>query len=202
MTVEEIEFESVIGLEVHAELETRSKMFCACPVVDLTSAQPNSAVCAVCSGMPGTLPVINRRAVEYALRVAVALECEISTFSIFARKNYFYPDLPKGYQISQFEQPLARNGRLLVRTPEGERLVRIRRVHLEEDAGKLTHIFEDGQRYSLVDLNRAGVALLEIVSEPDLHTAGGGAGVCSCAALDDALPGGQLREHGERRSPD
>ena len=99
------EYEPVVGLEVHAELETRSKMFCACPVVDATQADPNSAVCPVCSGMPGVLPVINQRAVEYALRVALALECEIQPTSIFERKNYFYPDLPKGYQISQYEQP-------------------------------------------------------------------------------------------------
>jgi aspartyl-tRNA(Asn)/glutamyl-tRNA(Gln) amidotransferase subunit B len=166
-----METEPVIGLEVHAELATRSKMFCACPVVDSTQAQPNIAVCPVCAGMPGVLPVVNRRAVEYALRVALALECEINPTSIFARKNYFYPDLPKGYQISQYEQPLARNGRLVILTSQGERPVRIRRVHLEEDTGKLTHVDEQGEAYSLVDLNRAGVPLLEIVTEPDLHSA-------------------------------
>ncbi len=166
-----MEFEPVIGLEVHAELRTRSKMFCACEVVDATLAAPNTAVCPVCSAMPGTLPVVNEKAVEYALRVALALECSINLVSIFARKNYFYPDLPKGYQISQYEQPLAVNGRLTIRTSEGEQTVRIRRVHLEEDTGKLTHIERDGQSYSLVDLNRAGVPLLEIVSEPDLHSA-------------------------------
>ncbi len=112
-------FQAVIGLEVHAELATQSKMFCACPVVDSTIARPNIAVCPVCTGMPGVLPVVNRRAVEYALRVALALECEINPTSIFARKNYFYPDLPKGYQISQYEQPLARNGRLAILTPAG-----------------------------------------------------------------------------------
>ena len=179
-----MEFEPVIGLEVHAELETKSKMFCACPVVDPTLAEPNVAVCPVCSGMPGVLPVVNERAVEYALRVALALECEIAHTSIFARKNYFYPDLPKGYQISQYEQPLARNGRLTILTTKGESVVRIRRVHLEEDTGKLTHIVaggdlagiqaagqQGGENYSLVDLNRAGIPLLEIVSEPDLHSA-------------------------------
>jgi aspartyl-tRNA(Asn)/glutamyl-tRNA(Gln) amidotransferase subunit B len=167
-----MEFEPVIGLEVHAELETESKMFCACPVVDSTIARPNIAVCPVCSGMPGVLPVVNQRAVEYALRVALALECEIAPVSIFARKNYFYPDLPKGYQISQYEEPLARNGCLRIITSQGERLIRVRRVHLEEDTGKLTHVHpETGESYSLVDLNRAGVPLLEIVSEPDLHTA-------------------------------
>jgi aspartyl-tRNA(Asn)/glutamyl-tRNA(Gln) amidotransferase subunit B len=166
-----IGFEPVIGLEIHAELETESKMFCACPVVDAALAEPNMAVCPVCSGMPGVLPVVNRRAVEYALRVALALKCEVNTTSIFARKNYFYPDLPKGYQISQYEQPLARHGKLAILTSEGEKIIRIRRVHLEEDTGKLTHINKNGQTYSLVDLNRAGVPLLEIVSEPDLHSA-------------------------------
>ena len=166
-----MEYEPVIGLEIHAELETESKMFCACPVVDFTVAEPNIAVCPICSGMPGVLPVVNRKAVEYALRVALALDCEIAHTSIFARKNYFYPDLPKGYQISQYEQPLARNGRLVILTSKGEKTVRIRRVHLEEDTGKLTHVSRDGESYSLVDLNRAGVPLLEIVSEPDLHSA-------------------------------
>ncbi|HID85678.1 MAG TPA: Asp-tRNA(Asn)/Glu-tRNA(Gln) amidotransferase subunit GatB, partial [Anaerolineales bacterium] len=165
------EYEPVIGLEVHAELQTRSKMFCACPVVDATTAEPNTAVCPVCAGMPGTLPVVNEKAVEYALRVALALECTINQTSIFARKNYFYPDLPKGYQISQYELPLARNGRLVMITSQGERTIRVRRVHLEEDTGKLTHLqTPDGRTYSLVDLNRAGVPLLEIVSEPDMHS--------------------------------
>lgn len=166
-----MEFEPIIGLEVHAELQTRSKMFCACPVVDATQAEPNTAVCPVCAGMPGVLPVINQRAVEYALRVALALDCEIATHSLFARKNYFYPDLPKGYQISQYEYPLAQHGRLPIFTSTGERTVSIRRVHLEEDTGKLTHVTAaDGTTYSLVDLNRAGVPLLEIVSEPDLFS--------------------------------
>jgi aspartyl-tRNA(Asn)/glutamyl-tRNA(Gln) amidotransferase subunit B len=164
-------FEPVIGLEIHAELETKSKMFCACPVVDTTQALPNRAVCPVCAGMPGVLPVVNQRAVEYALRVALALECQINLTSIFARKNYFYPDLPKGYQISQYEQPLARDGRLMILTSQGERLIHIRRVHLEEDTGKLTHVTREGQSYTLVDLNRAGVPLLEIVTEPDMHSA-------------------------------
>ena len=165
------EFEAVIGLEVHAELETKSKMFCACPVVDHNLVEPNTAVCPVCSGMPGVLPVVNQRAVEYALRVALALECEIAPVSIFARKNYFYPDLPKGYQISQYEQPLAVNGRLTILTSQGERHIPVRRVHLEEDTGKLTHVEGDEERYSLIDLNRAGIPLLEIVSEPELHSA-------------------------------
>src|SRR5512143_1600340 len=166
-----MEYEPVIGLEVHAELQTKSKMFCGCAVVDSTLAAPNSAVCPVCSGMPGTLPVVNQSAVEYAIRVALALDCEVQHTSIFARKNYFYPDLPKGYQISQYESPLAVNGKLAIQTPDGEKIVRVRRVHLEEDTGKLTHVERDGQSYSLVDLNRAGVPLLEIVSEPDMHSA-------------------------------
>jgi aspartyl-tRNA(Asn)/glutamyl-tRNA(Gln) amidotransferase subunit B len=166
-----MDFEPVIGLEVHAELSTLSKMFCACEVVDNTLAAPNTAVCPVCAGMPGTLPVVNEKAVDYAIRVALALECQVQPTSIFARKNYFYPDLPKGYQISQYESPLAVNGKLAIRTSEGEQTIRIRRVHLEEDTGKLTHVERDGKSYSLVDLNRAGVPLLEIVSEPDLHSA-------------------------------
>jgi aspartyl-tRNA(Asn)/glutamyl-tRNA(Gln) amidotransferase subunit B len=166
-----MEFEPVIGLEVHAELQTRSKMFCECGVVDSTQASPNTSVCPVCAGMPGTLPVVNQQAVEFAIRVALALQCEVQQISIFARKNYFYPDLPKGYQISQYENPLAVHGRLAVRTAEGEQSVRVRRVHLEEDTGKLTHVESDGTAYSLVDLNRAGVPLLEVVSEPDMHSA-------------------------------
>jgi len=166
-----MEFEPVIGLEIHAELSTRSKMFCACAVVDTTQANPNSSVCPICSGMPGVLPVVNKKAVEYALRVAFALECEIATVSIFARKNYFYPDLPKGYQISQYEEPLAQDGQLWIRSSQGECLIRIRRVHIEEDTGKLVHVTHNGSSYSLVDLNRAGVPLLEIVTEPDLHSA-------------------------------
>jgi aspartyl-tRNA(Asn)/glutamyl-tRNA(Gln) amidotransferase subunit B len=162
-----MEFEPVIGLEVHAEMQTHSKMFCSCEVVDNTVAPPNIAVCPVCAGLPGALPVVNQTAVEYALRVALSLDCTINNTSIFARKNYFYPDLPKGYQISQYEEPLAVNGKLVIQTSEGEQSIRVRRAHLEEDTGKLTHI----NGASLVDLNRAGVALLEIVSEPDLHSA-------------------------------
>lgn len=157
-------FEPVIGLEVHAELLTRSKMFCGCAVVDVTAADPNTSVCEICTGMPGTLPVINQRAVEFALRVAVALECDVSHASIFARKNYFYPDLPKGYQISQYEFPLAQNGCLSIPSNGSKKPIRIRRVHLEEDTGKLFH----HGTHSLVDYNRSGVPLLEIVTEPDL----------------------------------
>ncbi|MGD0004529.1 MAG: Asp-tRNA(Asn)/Glu-tRNA(Gln) amidotransferase subunit GatB [Anaerolineaceae bacterium] len=165
-----MQYEPVIGLEVHAELLTRSKMFCSCQVIDSTQARPNTSVCPVCAGMPGVLPVVNQKAVEYGLRVAVALECQVASTSLFARKNYFYPDLPKGYQISQYEYPLAEHGILHIPTPQGERPIRIRRVHLEEDTGKLTHVTRDNESYSLVDLNRAGVPLLEIVSEPDMHS--------------------------------
>ena len=166
-----MEYEAVIGLEVHAEMLTETKMFCSCPVVDSTQAEPNIAVCPVCSGMPGVLPVVNKQAVEYAMRVALALNCEIAHQSLFDRKNYFYPDLPKGYQISQFEHPLAEHGKLIIHTSKGEQTVRITRAHLEEDAGKLTHVVDQEGSYSLVDLNRAGVSLLEIVSEPDMHSA-------------------------------
>lgn len=161
-----VEFEPVIGLEVHAELQTQSKMFCACPVVDTASAAPNSATCEICTGMPGSLPAINARAVEFALRVALALHATPAEHSSFARKNYFYPDLPKGYQISQYDRPLASGGWLDIEAPSAARRIRIRRVHLEEDTGKLSH--RDG--YSLVDYNRSGVPLLEIVSEPDLYS--------------------------------
>jgi aspartyl-tRNA(Asn)/glutamyl-tRNA(Gln) amidotransferase subunit B len=162
-------YEAVIGLEVHAELLTRSKMFCGCEVADTTQAAPNTRVCPVCAGLPGSLPVINARAVDYALRVALALNCTIPPLNVFARKNYLYPDLPKGYQISQYELPLGRDGWMALETRVGTRRVGIRRVHLEEDTGKLAHAPGDGE-YSLVDLNRAGVPLLEIVTEPDLHT--------------------------------
>jgi aspartyl-tRNA(Asn)/glutamyl-tRNA(Gln) amidotransferase subunit B len=162
------QFEPVIGLEIHAELLTQSKMFCGCRVVDSVEAAPNTSVCPVCLGMPGMLPVINRRAIDFALRVALALECEIQPNNIFARKNYFYPDLPKGYQISQYELPIGRNGHLVIVLPGGERKrIGIRRVHMEEDTGKLTHLDGGG---SLVDYNRSGVPLLEIVSEPDIRS--------------------------------
>lgn len=167
------EYEPVIGLEVHAELLTDSKMFCGCRVVDSVEAPPNTAVCPVCLGMPGMLPVINRRAVEMAMRVALALNCTIQSHNVFARKNYFYPDLPKAYQISQYELPLAINGWVDIdieadQQEQRRKRIYIRRVHLEEDTGKLTHL-ENGQG-SLVDFNRSGVPLLEIVSEPDMNS--------------------------------
>ena len=161
-------YEPIIGMEVHVELNTRSKMFCGCSA-DFFGVPPNTHVCPICTGMPGTLPVINARAIEYTVKTGLALNCEIQQHNVFARKNYFYPDLPKGYQISQYELPLCLNGHVLIETGEGQpaRRIRIRRVHLEEDTGKLTHVNE----HSLVDLNRAGVPLIEIVTEADIHSA-------------------------------
>src|SRR5687767_1231989 len=161
-----MKYEPVIGLEVHAELLTRSKMFCGCAVVDSITAKPNRTICPVCTGQPGALPVLNKKAVELAIRVGLALHCEIHHQSIFARKNYFYPDLPKGYQISQYDQPLATDGKMEIETEAGIKEVRIRRVHLEEDTGKLSHT----DSHSFIDYNRSGVPLLEIVTEPDLRS--------------------------------
>src|SRR5437016_3423740 len=155
-------------MEVHAQLATRSKMFCGCRT-DYLSAPPNSNVCPVCLGMPGVLPVVNASAVEQVVKTALALECEVARHTKFDRKNYFYPDLPKGYQISQYDLPIARGGRLEV---DG-RVVRITRVHLEEDTGKLIHAGDalHTAEESLVDLNRSGMPLMEIVTEPDLRSA-------------------------------
>jgi aspartyl-tRNA(Asn)/glutamyl-tRNA(Gln) amidotransferase subunit B len=161
-----MKYEPVIGLEVHAELLTKSKMFCGCEVVDSITAKPNRYICPVCTGQPGALPVLNTKAVELAIRVSLTLGCQIHTESIFARKNYFYPDLPKGYQISQYDQPLATDGNLQIETEAGIKEVRIRRVHLEEDTGKLSH----AEAHSFIDYNRSGVPLLEIVTEPDLRS--------------------------------
>jgi aspartyl-tRNA(Asn)/glutamyl-tRNA(Gln) amidotransferase subunit B len=160
-----MEYEPVIGLEVHAQLLTQSKMFCGCSA-DYAGAPPNTHVCPVCLGMPGSLPVINRRAVEYTILTALALHCEIPEFAKFDRKNYHYPDLMKGYQISQYDFPLSRNGYLLIDDAGEIKRIRVRRVHLEEDTAKLFHV--DGA--SLIDVNRAGVPLMEIVSEPDMHS--------------------------------
>ncbi|WIG95444.1 Asp-tRNA(Asn)/Glu-tRNA(Gln) amidotransferase subunit GatB [Myxococcus sp. SDU36] len=161
------DFQPVIGLEVHAQLLTQSKIFCGCSTV--FGAEPNRNTCPVCLGMPGVLPVLNQRVAEFAVRTGLALECTIRPTSVWSRKNYFYPDLPKGYQITQFDQPICEHGRLVIDTPRGEKAIRILRIHMEEDAGKSVHDAGGGQ--SLVDLNRAGVPLLEIVSEPDLRDA-------------------------------
>ncbi|HEX9900880.1 MAG TPA: Asp-tRNA(Asn)/Glu-tRNA(Gln) amidotransferase GatCAB subunit B, partial [Candidatus Methylomirabilis sp.] len=163
------EYEAVIGLEVHAELLTNSKMFCGCSTK--FGAPPNTQTCPVCLGMPGVLPVINRRGVEFAIRTALALNCTFAPMSRFARKNYFYPDLPKNYQISQYELPLSEHGSVEFTLEGQKKRVGIRRVHLEEDTGKLVHagIMEEAES-SLVDFNRCGVPLMEIVSEPDIRT--------------------------------
>ncbi len=161
-----MEYEAVIGLEIHAELLTASKIFCGCAT--LFGAPPNTQVCEVCLGMPGSLPVLNQKAVEFALKMAMATDCRINPESVFARKNYFYPDLPKGYQISQYELPLAEHGHLDVRVNGEARRIGITRIHLEEDAGKLIH--SEHRPVSFVDFNRTGVPLIEIVSEPDLRT--------------------------------
>ncbi len=159
-----MEFEPVIGLEVHAQLKTHTKIFCGCST--RFGAEPNTQTCPVCLGMPGVLPVLNRTVVDFTLRMALATGCTIAPESRFARKNYFYPDLPKGYQISQYELPIAESGRIDIEIEGRPQRVRIRRIHMEEDAGKLSH---DPQRpVSRVDLNRTGVPLIEIVSEPDI----------------------------------
>ena len=165
-----MQFEPVIGLEIHAQLLTASKIFCGCSTA--FGASPNAHVCPVCLGLPGALPVLNRSAVDYAIRAALALGCSIHEVSIFARKNYFYPDLPKGYQISQYERPLATNGVIEFSVGGASRRVGITRVHLEEDAGKSLHEgFPDSDEKTYLDYNRSGVPLIEIVTEPDLRSA-------------------------------
>jgi aspartyl-tRNA(Asn)/glutamyl-tRNA(Gln) amidotransferase subunit B len=163
-------FKPTIGLEVHVQLKTKSKMFCSCPVE--FKAEPNSLVCPVCLGLPGSLPVLNRQAVEFTIAVALALHCQIQPFSQFHRKNYFYPDLPKGYQISQYDLPFSTDGYLLIETEEGEKKIGIQRVHMEEDTAKMIHGVSISRTsgYSLIDFNRSGVPLLEIVSRPDIST--------------------------------
>jgi aspartyl-tRNA(Asn)/glutamyl-tRNA(Gln) amidotransferase subunit B len=161
-----MDFEAVIGLEVHAQLKTDTKIFCNCSTT--FGATPNSQTCPVCTGMPGSLPVLNRKAVTFALKMAAATDCQVADVSRFARKNYFYPDLPKGYQISQYELPLAEHGNIIIDTPAGEKTIRLTRIHMEEDAGKLIH--DDSRAVSYVDLNRTGTPLIEIVSEPDLRS--------------------------------
>ena len=165
-------YEAVIGIEVHVELLTKTKIFCGCPAE--FGGEPNSHVCPICAGMPGVLPVLNERVLEFAIKTGLALNCRIAEVSKFDRKNYFYPDLPNAYQISQFDQPICEDGWLEIETSQGTRRIGMTRAHMEEDAGKLVHQGAAGlagSTHSLVDLNRAGVPLLEIVSEPDLRTA-------------------------------
>ena len=161
------EYETVIGLEVHVELATKTKIFCGCSTA--FGAKPNAHTCPVCTGMPGSLPVLNKQVVEYAVAVGIATQCEIAAYSKFDRKNYFYPDNPQNYQISQLYQPLCKNGRVEIETDEGKKFVGIHEIHMEEDAGKLVH--DEWEDVSYVDYNRSGVPLIEIVSEPDMRSA-------------------------------
>ncbi len=165
-----VDYETVVGLEVHAQLVTRSKMFCACSA-DYSSSPPNSHVCPVCLGMPGVLPVINKQAVDYTIMTGLALNCDIAEFTKFDRKNYPYPDLMKGYQISQYDQPFCTNGWLMIQSDGESKKIGITRVHLEEDTARLVHQNGDGSEpYSQVDVNRSGMPLMEIVGEPDLRS--------------------------------
>src|SRR5580658_5987199 len=162
-------YEPVIGLEVHVQLATRTKIFCGCPTS--FGAPPNTNVCPICLGLPGALPVLSRQAVELGIEAALALHCKVNPKSIFARKNYFYPDLPKGYQISQYDQPLAEHGHVDIEVNGVHKRIGVTRVHMEDDAGKSIHDgFKDSDRYTYVDLNRCGTPLIEIVSDPDLRS--------------------------------
>jgi aspartyl-tRNA(Asn)/glutamyl-tRNA(Gln) amidotransferase subunit B len=163
-------YEDVIGIEVHCQLKTVSKMFCGCST-DIDGAAPNSHCCPVCLGLPGVLPTINKTAVEYVIATGFAIEATVARTTRWDRKNYFYPDLPKGYQISQYQLPLAADGRLTFDTSHGAFTVRVRRAHLEEDTGRLIHEDRGGRRISLIDFNRSGMPLMEIVTEPDIRTA-------------------------------
>ncbi len=163
-----MKYEAVIGLEVHAQLLTETKIFCGCSTK--FGAEPNTQSCQICIGMPGVLPVLNKKALEFAVRTGLAVNCAISRYSRFARKNYFYPDLPKGYQISQFELPICEHGHLDIVLDGAVKRIGITRIHMEEDAGKNIHESASGGNYSFVDLNRAGVPLMEIVSEPDMRS--------------------------------
>ena len=159
-------YETVIGLEIHAELATKTKIYCGCK--NEFGGEPNTHTCPVCTGMPGSLPVLNKAVVDYAIKAGLAMNCSITQYSKQDRKNYFYPDLPKAYQISQFDLPLCRNGYLDIETEQGAKRIGITRIHIEEDAGKLVHHSEKG---TMIDCNRCGVPLIEIVSEPDIRSA-------------------------------
>ena len=173
-------YETVIGLEVHAQLHTQSKLFCGCSTE--FGAEPNTHVCQICLGLPGSLPRLNARAVELAMRAALALGCEVRERSVFARKNYFYPDMPKNYQVTQYDRPLCEGGELTIVLAGGPEAVRLTRIHCEEDAGKSFHPERHGdRRLSRVDFNRAGVPLLELVTEPVLRSPE------ACAAFLTAL---------------
>ena len=161
-----MEYEAIIGLEVHAQLLTKSKIFCSCSTE--FGAPPDTQTCPICLGMPGVLPVLNRKVVEYTVKMALATHCDIASFCVFARKNYFYPDLPKGYQISQYELPIAKNGYITIQVDGQTKRIGIVRIHMEEDAGKLIH--DDHRPISYVDFNRTGVPLIEIVGEPDIRS--------------------------------
>ncbi len=164
-----VEYEPVIGLEVHAQLETRSKIFCGCSTT--FGEEPNTQTCPVCTGQPGSLPVVNRKAVEFAIKLGLATSCRIAPYSLFARKNYFYPDLPKGYQISMYEYPLAEEGFIEIVMHGQKKRIQIIRIHMEEDAGKLKHgETPETESFSYVDFNRTGVPLVEIVSGPDIRS--------------------------------
>ena len=164
-----MKYEAIIGLEVHAQMLTETKIFCGCSTK--FGSEPNTQTCPVCTGMPGVLPVLNKKALEFAMKTALAMNCKISPYSRFARKNYFYPDLPKGYQISQYELPICEHGYIEIIVNKTIKKIGITRIHMEEDAGKNIHESTvGGGNFSFVDLNRTGVPLMEIVSEPDMRT--------------------------------